>query len=181
MPHGLDELDALTCPLEAGEVVCQQGEKPTHLAILLWGRLGVYRDGHRVGEIAEPGAYIGESAILDDRAFTASVEAEATSAVVRVPADRARRVLAAPEAEAKALRALASRLGGANQRLVDLNEQLAAQRAALGEALGALATLYASAHDEADPDTLRMHVMNTARALVRRYGRGDMTDEPIRV
>lgn len=134
-----------------------------------------------MGEIAEPGAYIGESAILDDRAFTASVEAEATSAVVRVPADRARRVLAAPEAEAKALRALASRLGGANQRLVDLNEQLAAQRAALGEALGALATLYASAHDEADPDTLRMHVMNTARALVRRYGRGDMTDEPIRV
>lgn len=181
MLNGSDELDALTCPLEAGDVVCRQGEKPTDLAILLSGRLGVYRDGHRVGEIAEPGAYVGESAILDDRVFSATVEAEGPAAIVRVPADRARRFLASPEAEAKALRALARRLAGANERLVDLHQQVAVQRAALTESLEALAALYAAAHDEADPDTLRMTVMNTARRLVRHYGRGDLTDGPIRV
>ncbi len=181
MPRAPDELDALTCPLEAGDVVCRQGEKATDLAILLWGRLGVYRDGHRVGEIAEPGAYVGEAAILDDRAFTASVEADVPSAIVRVPAERARRFLASPEPEAKALRTLASRLGGANERLVDLQEALSIQRAALAAVLEGLADLYAAGHDEPDADTLRMTVMNTARRLVRRYGRGDLTDAPIRL
>lgn len=72
-----------TRSLAPGEELVTRGDEGGELYVLESGRLIVERDGVTLATIAEPGALIGEMAVLLGNDHSASVRAE-TAAVVRV-------------------------------------------------------------------------------------------------
>jgi CRP-like cAMP-binding protein len=72
--------------LAAGEVLIAAGDEGGELYVLESGRLGVTRGGIALATIAEPGALVGEMAVLLGTDHSATVRAESAT-VVRVVED----------------------------------------------------------------------------------------------
>jgi hypothetical protein len=73
--------------LEAGQNLVEQGEAGDELFLVLDGVLEVDVDGNVVAEVG-PGAVVGERAILEEGARTATLRAKSPAKVVRIPGDR---------------------------------------------------------------------------------------------
>ena len=73
--------------LEAGQNLVEQGEAGDELFLVLDGVLEVDVDGNVVAEVG-PGAIVGERAILEEGARTATLRAKSPAKVVRIPSDR---------------------------------------------------------------------------------------------
>jgi hypothetical protein len=73
--------------LEAGQNLVEQGEAGDELVLVLDGVLEVDVDGNVVAEVG-PGAVVGERAILEEGARTATLRAKSPAKVVRIPGDR---------------------------------------------------------------------------------------------
>ncbi|HZC73057.1 MAG TPA: cyclic nucleotide-binding domain-containing protein [Jatrophihabitans sp.] len=72
--------------LEAGEVLAQQGEPGDSLFLLLDGILDVQHDGRSLGDLG-PGAVVGERAVLESAARTATLIARTAVRIAEAPAD----------------------------------------------------------------------------------------------
>jgi CRP-like cAMP-binding protein len=125
----------------AGEVVIRDGARGGVLYVLLSGSVRVEKAGALVATVAEPGACIGEMALLLDGAATADVVA-AEPSVLAVIDDAATRLDTNPELALALARLLAARLQLMMTYLADLRAQYADHEGGLGmvdTVLGALA------------------------------------------
>lgn len=107
--------------LASGTVLLRQGERAGILGILVSGTLQVTRDNRAVAEVSEPGAFLGEMAIILGQSHGATVTTVGEAEVILVPRDRFSRVgERIPQFSAKLMRTLASRLASANARIAEL-------------------------------------------------------------
>jgi hypothetical protein len=82
----MTSVDTRRRDLDTGEVLVEQGERSDDLYLLLDGVLGVEVDGEEVAEIG-PGAVLGERAVLEGGARTATLRARTHCRVAVVPAE----------------------------------------------------------------------------------------------
>jgi CRP-like cAMP-binding protein len=146
--------------LAADEVLIVEGEAPDHLYVLIEGELLVRRGGDDLIAFDQPGACIGEKAVLLNRPHRSSVVATAPSRV-RVLEDAAERIHHSPEVLLEVATLLAGRLEMVESFLSDLQHQYRDHDGGLGmigEVLGALAHHHGptdlSPGSERDPDPL---------------------------
>lgn len=161
-------LDRLAQTVQPGTVLIKEGSAPDGMLILLSGRLAVYRDEHKVGTIEDPGAYVGEQGMLDDRPRTVTIRAETSARIVRLDRKQATAFLRSPAAEAKVRRIVSARLAAANDTLIENQDKLTAHREAMTELLKELRGLYIEMREQgATPARLER-----MRALINTYGAG---------
>jgi CRP-like cAMP-binding protein len=146
--------------LAADEVLIVEGEAPDHLYVLIEGELLVRRGGDDLIAFDQPGACIGEKAVLLNRPHRSSVVATVPSRV-RVLEDAAERIHHSPEVLLEVATLLAGRLEMVESFLSDLQHQYRDHDGGLGmigEVLGALAHHHGptdlSPGSERDPDPL---------------------------
>lgn len=146
--------------LAADEVLVVEGEAPDHLYVLIEGELLVRRGGDDLIAFDQPGACIGEKAVLLNRPHRSSVVAT-TPTRVRVVEDAAERIHHNPEVLLEVAVLLAGRLEMVESFLSDLQHQYRDHDGGLGmigEVLGALAHHHGPTHlspgSERDPDPL---------------------------
>ena len=142
----------------AGETLITQGLEGGDLYVLTEGRLGVERDGVRIATISNPGAVIGEMAVVLGTASTATVKAE-TDVRVQVIAD-ARQVLQAdPALTFQIAWLIAQRLDATSAYLVKLSKESAGK-----PEVGIFGKLLAALHAPTDAEYVAV-------------GRGDLFDK----
>lgn len=146
--------------LAADEVLVVEGEAPDHLYVLIEGELLVRRGGDDLIAFDQPGACIGEKAVLLNRPHRSSVVARVPTRV-RVVEDAADRIHHSPEVLLEVATLLAGRLEMVESFLSDLQHQYRDHEGGLGmigEVLGALAHHHGPTHlspgSERDPDPL---------------------------
>ena len=146
--------------LAADDVLIEEGEAPDHLYVLLEGELLVRRDGDDLIAFDQPGACIGEKAVLLNRPHRSSVVATVPTRV-RVIEDAADRIHHSPEVLLEVAVLLAARLELVESFLSDLQHQYRDHEGGLGmigDVLGALAHHHGptdlSPGSERDPDPL---------------------------
>lgn len=108
--------------LAAGEALLEEGDEGGELYVLESGRLGVERDGVRLATIAEPGALVGEMAVLLGTDHSATVRAE-TAATVRVIADPIPFLEATPVVALQVATLACARLEATSALLVQLRKE----------------------------------------------------------
>ncbi|MCB9542043.1 MAG: cyclic nucleotide-binding domain-containing protein [Myxococcales bacterium] len=161
-------LDRLAQTVQPGTVLIKEGTEPDGMIILLSGRLAVYRGEHKVGVIDEPGAYVGEQGMIDDRPRTVTVRADTSARIVRLDRKQAAAFLRSPAAEAKVRRTVSARLAAVNDTLIENQDKLSAHREAMTELLKELRGLYIEMRDQgATPARLER-----MRGLINTYGAG---------
>ena len=147
--------------LQADDVLIEEGEAPDHLYVLLEGELVVRSDGDDLIAFDQPGACIGEKAVLLNRPHRSSVVATVPTRV-RVVEDAADRDPRQPRGPARGRsRCSPPRLELVESFLSDLQHQYRDHEGGLGmigEVLGALAHHHGptdvSPGSERDPDPL---------------------------
>jgi CRP/FNR family cyclic AMP-dependent transcriptional regulator len=146
--------------LAADEVLVEEGETPDHLYVLLEGELLLRRGGDDLIAFDQPGACIGEKAVLLNRPHRSSVVATVPTRV-RVVEDAADSIHHSPEVLLEVAILLAARLELVESFLSDLQHQYRDHEGGLGmigEVLGALAHHHGSTDlspgSERDPDPL---------------------------
>jgi CRP-like cAMP-binding protein len=144
----------------ATDEVLVEGEAPDHLYVLIEGELLVRRGGDDLIAFDQPGACIGEKAVLLNRPHRSSVVATVPTRV-RVVEDAADRIHHSPEVLLAVATLLAGRLEMVESFLSDLQHQYRDHDGGLGmigEVLGALAHHHGptdlSPGSERDPDPL---------------------------
>jgi CRP-like cAMP-binding protein len=110
--------------LAEGDVVLAEGETAGSLHLLLTGRLLVRRGAEALAVIDEPGACIGEMALLLGRPHTATVVALEPSRIRTLP-DAAEALHSSPDLLVPVAQILASRLHLVTAYLADLRHQYA--------------------------------------------------------
>lgn len=108
----------------AATTLVEQGQRSDHLYVLVQGAFDVVRDGVRIVQVREPGAFLGEIAVLLDAPATASVVA-ACDSVVQVVHPAAAAVRSDPVLTLAIAQLLARRLQAVTAYLVDLQQQYA--------------------------------------------------------
>src|SRR3954451_7176433 len=127
--------------LAPGEVLVAEGDDPDHLYVLVEGRVVVRRDGDDLVAFDQPGATIGEKAVLLGRPHRSSVVALVPSRV-RVIENAADEIHDHPEVPLAVATLLARRLELVESFLSDLQHQYRDHEGGLGmigEVLGTLA------------------------------------------
>ena len=109
---------------QAGETVFAAGSRTGRLLILRKGAVVIVKENVEIAKVAEPGAVFGELSVLLDQPHTAHVRALETSQFL--VADAATLLAQDPIAGLYVATALARRLDGANQVLIQLKSQLEA-------------------------------------------------------
>jgi len=171
----LTSLHSLAQTVKAGTVLFEEGTTGGGMIILLSGRLAVYRGGHKVGTIAEPGAYVGESTVLTGQNRTATVVAESSATLVRLTENQANAFLNTPAAENKVVRHMSDRLRSVNQQLIEKLDRITNQKEAMTEMLQALRTLYIEMEKADASRDAYYEAMRALRRLVNTYGTGRYT------
>jgi CRP-like cAMP-binding protein len=115
----------------AGDVVLAQGESSSRLLVLVDGALEVRRDAEVVAAIDQPGACIGEMALLLGTAHSAGVVAMVPS-TLRVLEDASDTLTTDPALLGPVAAILASRLRLVTAYLADLTSQYSDAGAGLG-------------------------------------------------
>ncbi len=110
--------------VSAGTEVLHEGGRTGHLCVLSEGRLEVVKGDTVVATITEPGAVLGEMAVLLDKPHTATVRAAAYSTIFEID-DAASFLRKQPAVAILIARMLAQRLNVANTYLADLKHQYA--------------------------------------------------------
>lgn len=141
---------ALSLPTEvlpAGTFLTLEGGQSGRVYVLVQGKLTVLREGVVLASIDQPGALIGEMAVLLERPHSASVRAEG-SVTVRVMADAASSFAADPALALHVARVAVGRLNTTSALLVELRRaarnrpgELALVERLLGAVAGAGAIL----------------------------------------
>ena len=70
-----------------GDILCREGEKATHLFILLEGRLQVIKEKRKITQV-EPVDYVGEMALIEEKPRSATVVALESCRLLKISADR---------------------------------------------------------------------------------------------
>jgi CRP/FNR family transcriptional regulator, cyclic AMP receptor protein len=86
----------------AGQVLIREGASPGSLFVLRSGRVAITRGGKRLAELG-PGDVLGEMAMMEDSARTASAVVLDEAVLLAVPASALRALLAERPALARAL------------------------------------------------------------------------------
>ena len=168
----ITSIHSLAQTVTAGTVLFEEGTAGGGMVILLAGRLDVYLGGTKVGEITDPGSYVGESTVLTGNQRTATVIAESSATIIRLSSKQAIAFLAAKGAEDKVVHNLANRLKDANDQLVDKSERLTSQKEGMTELLAGLREMYTEM-DRAGPSSEAYYeTMRTLRRLINTYGTG---------
>src|SRR5690606_12772618 len=113
-----------TLELAPGDVLIKEGDPGGDLYVLESGRLGVERDGVALATIAAPGALIGEMSVLLGTANTATVRAQAPTAV-RVVRDALAYLERQPLVALRVAMLLSQRLDATSALLVEAQKQAA--------------------------------------------------------
>jgi len=110
--------------LERGEVVLRAGAATKQLMFLKQGALDIEIEDEHLVRVSEPGAVIGDIAVLLDRPHTADVRA-ATRSTVHVVDDPEGFLKSEPEVMLHVARVLAERLNAVNHLLIDSRKRAA--------------------------------------------------------
>jgi CRP-like cAMP-binding protein len=143
--------------LDAGEVLLHEGANTGAFYVLLDGRLRVEKGGAPGAAISEPGACVGEMALLLDVPATANVVAHEHS-VVAVIEDAAQILRDRPDLSLAIARTLAARVQHMTTYLADLQHQYRDHEGGLGMVDKVLGTLMhrsgtrSTLASERDPD-----------------------------
>jgi CRP/FNR family transcriptional regulator, cyclic AMP receptor protein len=133
-----DRLSA--CPIVAfaeGDLMLRQGTVTERLLFLCEGAVDIVRDQVTLARVSEPGAALGDMAVILGRPHSADVRAAAPSRC-HVIEDAARLLRAEPELALYVMTVLASRLDAVNGHLIEARERLGdagPQRSFLAETL----------------------------------------------
>lgn len=104
-------------PIEAGQVLVNEGELGYEFFVIISGRAKVTRAGRKVGELG-PGDFFGELALLDKAPRNASVTAiTPMEAIVLTRADFDAAIAEAPGMTRKVMTGMAHRLRQLDQRV----------------------------------------------------------------
>lgn len=156
---GVPELLGLTedrpeIVLDPGEVLLAAGDRADRLYVLVEGRLMVRRDDEDFVVIDQPGACVGEVAVLLGRPRRATVVAVETTRV-RVVEPAGATLVARPEILYAVAAMLADRLDLMNHYLADVQAQYRDVDGGLGMIGDVLKSLSASAGARAEPGSER--------------------------
>ncbi|MEE2788088.1 MAG: cyclic nucleotide-binding domain-containing protein [Myxococcota bacterium] len=174
-------IHSLAQTVAAGSVLFEEGTLGGGMVILLSGRLAVYRDGHKVATITEPGTYVGEATVLTGKQRSATVVADSSSTIIKLSSTQAEAFLQADAAENKVFKKMAERLQDANQQIVDKQNRLTGHRDAMTELLHALRVLYTEMDKaNASPDSY-YETMRTLRRLINTFGTGRFSKGRVQV
>ncbi len=103
--------------------MCQEGERPHDLCILVSGILEIFKGGQKIGEISESGSVIGEISFLLHTLRTATVKAREESKVLLIPHNMIHEFLARfPEVSVEIPRSLARRVDEVSKVLFGMKE-----------------------------------------------------------
>ena len=106
-----------------GDVLFFDGDDSQDLYILLSGHLEVFKGDKKISEIMDPGSVLGEAAFLLGARRTATVKAEESVQVLRIPKNEVNRFLTEfPSAAQKIGELLAKRLDEASQVVYGLRQ-----------------------------------------------------------
>jgi len=167
-------LHSLARTLPAGTTILEEGTAGGGMVILLAGRLGVYRNGKKVGEIAEPGAYVGESSVITGQDRMATIKAESSVTLVRLSGKQATAFLGTEAAGKKMVRNIADRLEAVNGRLVEQQARIDELKGAMAEVLQGVKS--ATLQLDGRPDARAVAETRRAlRARVNTFGTGRYT------
>lgn len=128
------------CPITAfaeGELILRQGSVTGRLLFLHDGAVEIVRDEVRLARVSEPGAVLGDMAVILGRPHSADVRAAAPSRC-HVIEDPARLLRAEPDIALYVMTVLASRLDAVNGLLIEARARLGdagPQRGFLAETL----------------------------------------------
>ena len=107
----------------AGDVLFLEGDDSQDLYVLISGHLEVFKGDKKLSEITDPGSVLGEAAFLLGAKRTATVKAEGSVQVLRIPKAEVDRFLADfPSAGQKIGQLLAKRLDEASQIVYGLRQ-----------------------------------------------------------
>ena len=172
----ITSIHTLAQTVTAGTVLFEEGTAGGGMVILLSGHLDVYLGGTKIGEITEPGSYVGEATVLTGNQRSATVTAGSSATIIRLSLKQATAFLAAKDAEDKVLQNLANRLQSANDQLVEKSETLGEHREAMTELLNGLRVLYTDM-DRADASSDAYYeAMRSLRRLINTYGTGSFSE-----
>lgn len=105
--------------IEAGQVLCNQGDPGDELFLIVQGEATVSRDGREIATLG-PGMYVGELALLTDRPRNATVTAGSDIVLLVLDRRAFRQVVSSiPSVVHKLLAGLAERLSEADARQAD--------------------------------------------------------------
>jgi PAS domain S-box-containing protein len=108
---------------KAGDVLFFEGDDSQDLYVLISGHLEVFKGDKKLSEITDPGSVLGEAAFLLGAKRTATVKAEESVEVLRIPKAEVDRFLADfPSAAQKIGQLLAKRLDEASQIVYGLRQ-----------------------------------------------------------
>lgn len=171
-------LHSLARTVKAGTTILEEGTAGGGMIILLAGRLGVYRDGKKVGEIAEQGAYVGESSVITGQDRMATIKAETSVTIVRLSAKQATAFLGTEAAGKKMVRNIADRLEAVNMKLVEQQQRIDELKGVMAEVLDAVKLSALALDGRVDAKSVA-ETRKALRALVNRYGTGRYTAKRI--
>jgi PAS domain S-box-containing protein len=108
---------------KAGDVLFFEGDDSQDLYVLISGHLEVFKGDKKLSEITDPGSVLGEAAFLLGAKRTATIKAEGSVQVLRIPKAEVDRFLADfPSAAQKIGQLLAKRLDEASQIVYGLRQ-----------------------------------------------------------
>ncbi|MBI5726231.1 MAG: cyclic nucleotide-binding domain-containing protein [Ignavibacteriales bacterium] len=102
----------------AGSTIIQQGTKNMDFFILMSGKIGVYKDGHKLAEYDEPGTVVGEISFILGTPRSATILCLADSELLEIEGTVADIVIHHPDIAQYVLINLAERLSHTTDGLV---------------------------------------------------------------
>ncbi len=120
---GLAQLFRFRRTYKQGDVIATQGKQAEEFFILEEGTIGIYRYDVKVAEVNEPGAYVGEMAMLLNQARNATMKCETQVICYALPAQGLEKMMeSTPDISLKLIHSLAERLDQTTRQL-DSQEQ----------------------------------------------------------
>lgn len=171
-------LHSLARTVKAGTTILEEGTAGGGMIILLAGRLGVYRNSKKVGEITEPGAYVGESSVITGQDRMATIKAETSVTIVRLSARQATAFLGTEAAGKKMVKNIADRLEAVNEKLIEQQSRIDDLKGAMTEVLEAVRAATIELDKQGDTSSVA-ETRKALRALVNRFGTGRYTGRRI--
>lgn len=138
-----------------GEIIITEGTFDGPLLVVVSGDFIVSRDGQVVAAVREPGAVVGEMAVLLGRSATATVVAGERGGEIIEIDEPATFLTANPDALLEVARTLANRLDAATSYLADLRRQYGSSSGNLGLIGEVLATLTLGRPIDVEPGSER--------------------------
>jgi len=127
--------DTEQAPIEAGEVLFEQGSESDEMFVVMEGSIEVAdTTGGRNVVLARlgPGEVLGEMSLLEDKPRTAEARAVTKTRVIRIPQDELFGLLTTPEAALSMLRTVTSRLRSSESTLQHEEKMAALGKMAAG-------------------------------------------------